>query len=409
MATLPLMKRGLAAVVCLPLIALSFLVKKNDSIWVFGAWNGRQYSDNPRYLYEAVGATDSSITPVWISKSPEIVTALKAQGCQAHHWLSPLGIYYSLRAGVAVVSHSADDINPFASYRSKLFKITHGTPMKRMGRDNLSVHPERRSRRIYERVRAFTPQRKAPIAAFVSSEVSKARFESAYRGSDIAVVNSGYPRWKGITDNSGVLWRIVENELKSAPVGAYEKIILYAPTRRADSTFRLSIDEDFVAFVRYANADKYVVVLRPHPSLSLAMNEDVSRQLSELGFLEVDCQRLNDINSALQDVDVLVTDYSSVIYDYCILARPAFLYAPDLDDYITSDTGLYEAYGESEPALKVECLQEVLDPALQQEALSRTLAFKEMHCGGDAMAACAAIVRTIRGRTRRSVGIEEVA
>ncbi|MCE8037281.1 CDP-glycerol glycerophosphotransferase family protein [Halomonas sp. MCCC 1A11062] len=399
MAPLSLVRRGLAATVCLPLVVLSFLVKKNGSIWVFGAWNGRQYSDNPRYLYEMLGATDSSIVPIWISKSPEIVEELKAKGYQAHYWLSPMGIYYSLRAGVAVVSHSADDVNPFASYRSKLFKITHGTPMKRMGRDNLAVHPERRSRRLYEKVRAYTPQRKTPVAAFVSSEVSKVRFESAYRGSAIAVVNSGYPRWKGITDNRGVLRRIIEEELKGDLAAALEKVILYAPTRRADSAFRLKIDESFVTFVGHANAERYAVVLRPHPSLSIEMDEDVRRQLSTLGFVELGCQRLNDINSALQDVDVLVTDYSSVIYDFCILARPAFLYAPDLDDYITSDTGLYEAYGESEPALRVDELKEVLDPALQQHALSRVQGFKEVHCGGDAIAACAAIIETIRQKS----------
>ncbi|MGR2737574.1 CDP-glycerol glycerophosphotransferase family protein [Billgrantia sp. Q4P2] len=391
-----LIRRGLTTALFIPLVILSFVVRKNGSIWVFGAWNGMQYSDNPRYLFESLSTNGSGICPIWISKSREVVEKVRSKGYRAYFWLSLKGVLYSLRAGVAVVSHSADDVNPFASYRAKIFKITHGTPMKRMGRDNVFLYPERSSRRLYEFFRSISPQRKTPVIAFVSSEISKFRFESAYRGSSIAVVNSGYPRWLGIIESQGVLWRFIQESKGVHRGGEFEKIIMYAPTRRANKSFKLELGQDFVDFVIKANEKRYFVVLRPHPSLQIDISDKASRELLSRGFLEATCQQVEDINSALQDVDVLLTDYSSIIYDFCILGRPSFLYAPDLDDYLISDTGLYENYGEAEPALKIDSLCEVLNPKLMKLASVKAELFRELHCGADATKACATIVKTIK-------------
>ncbi|MDX5432255.1 MAG: CDP-glycerol glycerophosphotransferase family protein [Halomonas sp.] len=357
-----------------------------------------QYSDNPRYLFESLSDRESTIHPVWISKSHEVVEKVKSHGHLAYHWLSLKGIFYSLRASVAVVSHSADDVNPFASYRAKVFKITHGTPMKRMGRDNEAACPGYLPRGFYDYVRSISPQRKSPVIAFVSSELSKCRFESAYRGSSITVVNSGYPRWKGIVESQGILWQVIERETGIRRDGRFSRIIMYAPTRRANRSFQLKLGPDFVDFVRMANEQDYFVVLRPHPSLLIDMDAEAGPELSKLGFLEVTCQQINDINSTLQDVDVLLTDYSSVIYDFCILGRPSFLYAPDLEEYLASDTGLYAAYGETEPALKVDSLAAVLNPEVLEEAVARAERFQRLHGGGDGMEACSTIVKRIKER-----------
>ncbi|MFQ3788197.1 CDP-glycerol glycerophosphotransferase family protein [Halomonas sp. A29] len=391
-------RRGLITALFLPLVMLSFLVRKNGAIWVFGAWNGIQYSDNPRYLFELMNTTETTIRPIWVSKSHVVVERVRAAGYRAYYWMSLEGIFYSLRAGVAVVSHSADDVNPYASYRAKIFKITHGTPMKRMGKDNRFLYPERRSRRLYEYVRSISPQRKTPVVAFVSSELSRFRFESAYRGSSISVVNSGYPRWMGITESRGVLWRFIQEKVGALRVSEFDKIVMYAPTRRANRSFKLELGKDLVDFVIEANEKKYFVVLRPHPSLQINISDKASLELVDRGFLEVTCHQIEDVNSTLQDVDVLLTDYSSIIYDYCILGRPSFLYAPDLDDYIVSDTGLYDDYGKAEPALKINSLLEALDPTLLKEASSKAEAFKALHCGADAVKACDTIVKTIKER-----------
>lgn len=393
-----LVRRGLVAAVFSPLILLSFVVRKNRSIWVFGAWNGRQYSDNPRYLFESVNANETAIHPIWISKSRDVVRRVTLEGYSAYYWASLKGIFYSLRAGVAVVSHSADDVNPYASYHSKLFKITHGTPMKCMGVDDKASYPGKVSQFFYHHFRAISPQRKSPMVAFVSSELSKARFESAYRGSSIIVVNSGYPRWQGILANHDVLWNLITGEAGVRRGEQYDKVIMYAPTRRAQTNFRLDISYEFAEFVLKANQRGYFVVFRPHPSLKVSMTPQVKNRLACLGFLEVTCQQLNDVSSALQDVDVLVTDYSSIIYDYCILRRPAFLFAPDLDDYVSRDTGLYAPYGEFEPAVWIDTLEAALETQALEDAVAKSARFQDQHASGDALAACSRIVSDIKDR-----------
>lgn len=398
MKTLVLIRRSLAATAFSPLVLLSFIVRKNRSLWVFGAWNGKQYSDNPRYLFEAVSDNEVAIKPIWISKSRDVVRRITLEGYRAYYWTSLKGIFYSLRAGVAVVSHSADDVNPYASYRTKLFKITHGTPMKCMGVDDNASYRGQTARFFYHHFRAISPQRKSPVVAFVSSELSKSRFESAYRGSSIIVVNSGYPRWQGILGNRNVLWDLITREAGVHRGDEYDKVIMYAPTRRADRSFRLRISSEFFEFVVKANQLGYFVVLRPHPSLRVAVDAKVRHRLAYQGFLELTCHQLNDVNSALQDVDILVTDYSSIIYDFCILRRPAFLFAPDLNDYLSRDTGLYAPYGEAEPALKIDSLNEALEPQALEVAAAKSAQFQAQHANGDALQACYRIVRDIKER-----------
>ncbi|PMR71868.1 CDP-glycerol glycerophosphotransferase family protein [Halomonas heilongjiangensis] len=396
MKPLSSLTKSLTTMALSPLVLMSYLVAKNQSIWVFGAWHGHQYADNPRYLFETIASEGSGIQPIWISKSRSVVKAINDDGFRAYYWISPKGIFYSLRASVAVVSHSADDVNPYASYRAKVFKITHGTPMKRMGVDSNASRRSGVSSFFYRNIRERTPQRRSPLIAFVSSELSKQRFESAYAGGKTVVINSGYPRWKGILENRNVLWQVIGKEANLRRGDDYDKIIMYAPTRRASSKFRLRIGSDFAAFVSNANLNGYFVILRPHPSLIVDLESDAAHQLKGMGFLELTCKQLEDINSALHDVDILITDYSSIIYDFCILGRPVFLYAPDLEEYIAEDTGLYAPYGESEPALKIDCLDDVLDEQWIVNATSKAAYFQSLHERGSAMEACSRIVRDIK-------------
>jgi len=398
MRLLDFLQRGLAMVFFSPLVILSCFVKKDNSIWVFGAWNGRQYSDNPRYLFETIDPDKEQVQRIWISKSEDVVRRVRQHGYRAYYWRSLKGIYYCLRAGAAVVSHSADDINPYASYKTSLFKITHGTPMKRMGVDDNASYPGRLARFFYHHLRVISPQRRSPLVAFVSSEISKSRFESAYRGSSIDVVNSGYPRWQGILSNRDVLWNTIKTLSGVHRGEKYDKVIMYAPTRRANKRFKLKIYKEFEEFVSQANEKGYFVILRPHPSLTIDMDAETQRELKGRGFIELDYKLLDDINSALQDVDVLLTDYSSIIYDYCILGRPAFLYAPDLEEYISSDTGLYAPYGVTEPAVMINRLNLALDSQTLAEATNKSNQFREIHVNGDASGVCARIVSEIKAR-----------
>ena len=49
-------------------VFFSSIIPKSPNVWVFGAWAGKRYSDNPRYLFEYIARAQPQIRPIWLAK-----------------------------------------------------------------------------------------------------------------------------------------------------------------------------------------------------------------------------------------------------------------------------------------------------------------------------------------------------
>ena len=124
---------------------------------------------------------------------------------------------------------------------------------------------------------------------------------------------------------------ITEKVKKSLSIEQNKKIILYAPTFRSDGSFEF-YDVDLGKIKRYFEdntGNEYEIVARLHPGI-----------VSESGKLEhlvgrgvINASLYPDVQELLYAVDVLVTDYSSVMFDFMYLRRPVIMYVPDRDKY----------------------------------------------------------------------------
>lgn len=123
-----------------------------------------------------------------------------------------------------------------------------------------------------------------------------------------------------------------------------KRVVLVAPTFRGESVGAARADSlpDWHA-LRAALGDDHVLLVRLHPFVREALVID--RELD--GFL-TDVSDHPDINELLHVADVLVTDYSSVIFEYALLGRPMVFYAPDLDAY-ERERGFYFEYRSGVP------------------------------------------------------------
>ena len=115
-----------------------------------------------------------------------------------------------------------------------------------------------------------------------------------------------------------------------------KRVVLYAPTFRKDkSTECYNLDFNRL---REVLAEKFggewMVMLRLHPHL---INCELFKE--EDGIINV--TRYDDIQELLMISDVLVTDYSSLMFDFAISGKPVFLYAVDVVDYSKNDRSLY--------------------------------------------------------------------
>lgn len=142
-----------------------------------------------------------------------------------------------------------------------------------------------------------------------------------------------------------------------------KKVILYAPTWRDDDyygkgEYRFSIKLDLEK-MRAQLSDEYVIVLRMHYLIASAM------EIDETDTFIYDFSDYDDIAELYLVSDVLITDYSSVFFDYANLKRPILFYTYDLEKYAEELRGFYLDMHKDVPGPLLETSDEVLEALLQ--------------------------------------------
>ena len=116
-----------------------------------------------------------------------------------------------------------------------------------------------------------------------------------------------------------------------------KKVLLYAPTFRKDGNLDV-YDIDYKRVLKSLE-DKYgeewIILVKLHPHLINKSNE------IEYNEKIVNATSYDDIQELLAVSDILISDYSSLIFDYLVVGKPCFLYVPDIKDYISKDRDLY--------------------------------------------------------------------
>lgn len=125
------------------------------------------------------------------------------------------------------------------------------------------------------------------------------------------------------------------------------KIILYAPTFRGKS-IPSSYIKKMIDYRKFNDAisDKYVLVIKLHPQLVKGKLAESDR-LSNWGFL-FDATDVVTPEEALCAADILVTDYSSIMFEYMLLERPIISYIYDINDY-AGGRGFFDKYDKLAP------------------------------------------------------------
>lgn len=165
---------------------------------------------------------------------------------------------------------------------------------------------------------------------------------------DGAIKATGFPRTDNFFDSS-----YIQNTksffYQNYPNLKDKKIILFAPTYRGEKISDATYDFSKLDFKKIYDKfhEDYVFIIKWHP----AIYNNISKQ--HINFLDLkkyngfylDFSQYHDINDLLIVCDILVTDYSSVIFDYVLLNKPIVYYVYDLDIY-NEKRGLYYNFSE---------------------------------------------------------------
>lgn len=343
----------------------------NQKQIIFCSFRGDYYSDSPKYLYEYLYENyPDEFDYVWVLNDKNV----KVPGNPKKVKRFSLDFYKEVARSKYWVINGRQSV-VLAKRKDQIIVSTwHGTPLKKLGLDIGNVYTrDPFLKHSYIDVSKEWDYLISPNR--YTTDILKSSF-----GYEREIFESGYPR-------NDILYNADENkvnEIKSKlNLPNDKKIILYAPTWRDDEfvdigsvKFKLQLELDKL---KEALSDEYIVLVRTHYFISNNL---------DLGGVEdfaVDVSRYDDIAELYLIADILITDYSSVFFDYANLKRPILYYTYDLEKYENVLRGFYLDIHEEVPGPLLKTTEEVVDSiknieSLKEEYKDKYDAFYERFC-----------------------------
>jgi CDP-glycerol glycerophosphotransferase (TagB/SpsB family) len=342
----------------LPFAIATTLIPRSPHRWVFGSWYGLRFADNPKYFFFYCHTRENSpVRAVWLSKNPEVVRAVRALGLPAHLRSSPVGLWHALRAGVYLLDCRLSDVHAMASRGALKVNLWHGVPLKKIERDidqadhtiNLAVRGTLLQRAILKVRRPELTERYDAILA--TSDATADRFSGAFGVARDRVIVAGYPRTDPLLAATPAPFlpeadRAIVEEFQTHE-RAGRRVLFYMPTFRDwGNTADRVIPIDWQRLDELLRKYGGVLYCKLHPGDRAGL-PDLSG-LSSIRLLSSSA----DPYPLLRHTHALISDYSSIFFDYLLLDRPVVFYPYDLEAYRTRSRGLYDDYHQVTPGPK---------------------------------------------------------
>ena len=344
-------------------------------------WN-RGYAGNPAAIYEALADLAPEIHGVWVVNADRV-----------HSF--PDGIDYVTPGSarywevMARATYFVNDVNfpdDIVKRPGQVHVQTqHGTPLKHMGLD-LMPHPAASKGMVFRKLLERSDRWDWNLSA---NRFSTLVWERAFP-SPFKTLESGYPRNDALlrADADGIA--AIRTQL-GIPAG--KTAILFAPTHRDhDKHFIIRADLRRLA---ESLGDDFVLMVRAHYFYRWMPELD---QLEKEGLI-LNVSRRRDVEELMLAADALVTDYSSIMFDYANLDRPIVVYAPDWETYCDI-RGVYFDIFETSPGLTLRTQDEVAKAFVTGEAdgpdaRAARASFRSLFCEFDDGRAAERVVRRV--------------
>mgnify|MGYP000848406848 FL=1 len=365
--------------------------------WVFcESFFGKNYSDSPKYVYEYLQKNyPGKYRFIWVidnknSKIPYKHTKVKRFSIRYCYYLARCKYYiFNSRQPVWIKKREG---NVF-------LQTWHGTPLKKLVFDleDINSATPKYKKQTYKQSRSWDYL----IAANqYSSDIFKRCF--IY---DKVMLETGYPRndilhW----DNKEEIASKLKDKLG---IPKDKKTILYAPTWRDDEyytkgQYKFSLKLD-LRQMREKMGDEYVILLRTHYFIADSLD------VTGLEGFAYNFSKYDDISELYLISDYLITDYSSVFFDYANLKRPMLFFTYDLEKYRDVLRGFYIDIEEELPGPLLFTTEDIIDAfnhidEIKEEYQDKYDAFYEKYCSwedGDASRKVANAVFSLEDKTEQ--------
>ena len=308
---------------------ISYIIPKNRNMWCFGAWFGNKYADNSKYLYEAM-KEDDEINCYWITNNKTLYNQLIKEDSNVLLSKSLQGILVQLRSYVFVATvNSKDFYFPLITRKNYFVQLWHGAPMKKIGFD---VKHKSKIAYFINIIRYFMIDNYNVIIS--PGKIFDEIFSSSMKICKNNVVRSQLPRCDGLK-----LSNSTRNSIrKKYGVRHNEIFILYLPTHRNEGKDVKEIEKILSDFNNNFHIENIKIIFSLHPYDKKFIKE-IKNKYQKINIIDENDDI--DIYNLLGASDGLISDYSSVVFDYAVLNKPILLYMPDLKNYIKKERDFY--------------------------------------------------------------------
>ena len=335
-------------------------VAVNQNQFVFESFQGKSASDSPYAIYLELKKIKPNAQFIWVFAelnhpdslrlSQELNTKCVERGkteyfqayASSQYWIVNCRLPYRLIPRKSQV----------------LLQCWHGTPLKKLGLDiAVENHPTSSLQAMHF---AYQWEGKRCDYFLSPSPYASQCFTTSFALKRSQILEVGYPRNDDLINHKHD--KAYQNKIKETlGIDLHKKVILYAPTFR---------DDDFVAGKHVATNQLDNVQFKSH------FSEDVQflfrghyfskvEQPKDGFFINVsDYPRINDL---LLIADEVITDYSSLFFDYLILERPVYFYMYDKDKYLNHLRGTYLNVERDMPGLVVEQQHDLIQLLIDQQ------------------------------------------
>lgn len=309
---------------------LSRLFPRRKSQWLFGGATG--FNNNSKYFFIEVVEEHPEIEAYWIGdrKNTMLVRQL---GYKAYWRFSLKGLWLCLTSKYYIVDHTQGCINFWTSGGAIVINLWHGVGWKACLWSN-PVHAAYKNKSwwanyvhsLYFPHLYYKPDLLLSSSPYMTKHFFAPMFEVSYE----KCIEDDYPRCKFMLKSQEYILEHIKNIGASDSLRLiekmknYQRVILYAPTfRDAQYDFITESGIDFDDFDRFLSASDSLLIVKCHPSTRINPNLKINRQ----HIIMVD--KYVDSYYIMPFVDVLISDYSSIVFDFMRLRRSIILFPFD--------------------------------------------------------------------------------
>lgn len=300
--------RRIVAKYVYPMMRLLPLKRK----WVvFESFWGRKADCNPGAMYRYMAKYHPEYTCIWSVADPRIAI----EGDPRRVVKGSFRYFYVM----ARAKYLFNNVNFIDAYEKRSGQIEvqtmHGTPLKTLGLDVPGDFPTQRS--IDSFLRRCARWDYLVVQSTKVEDITRSCY--AYRN---AYLETGYPR------NDVLFAKNTQEDIAALKhkygIDSNKKLVLYAPTWRKSGRFDLELD---LAEMLDRLGDEYQIGLRVHHLALAGLDKDsLDPRVLNLSYVA-------SMEELFLVSDIVITDYSSLMFDYAILRRPLLFFTYDLEDY----------------------------------------------------------------------------